>query len=124
MDYGQVAKGWCDVEIVVTMDMNVYYYSQRMGIVMMEKGEMMITCDDYSIEQYPLQNRIVITLPPTDYTVQDTQMLPQNRRVMLTSNELTAILVAVKGMYEWKCEMIEALKKVYEENRPKEKEDE
>lgn len=124
MDYGQVAKGWCDVEIVVTMDMNAYYYSQRMGIVMMEKGEMMIVCDNYSIEQYPLQNRIVITLPPTDYTVQDTQMLPQNRRVMLTSNELTAILVAVKGMYEWKCEMIEALKKVYEENRPKEKEDE
>ena len=79
----------------------------------------MIYTDGYSIEQYTLQNRIVITLPPTDYTVQDTQMLPQNRRVKLTSNELTAILVAVKGMYEWKCEMIEALKKVYEENRPK-----
>lgn len=85
---------------------------------------MMIVCDGYSIEQYTLQNRIVITLPPTDHTVQDTQMLPQNRRVVLTSNELTAILVAVKGMYEWKCEMIEALKKVYEENRPQGEEDE
>lgn len=64
----------------------------------------MIVCDGYGIEQYPLQNRVVITLPPTVYTVQDTQMMPQNRRVELTSNELTAILVAVKGMYEWRGE--------------------
>ena len=62
----------------------------------------MIVCDGYSIEQYPPQNRIVITLPPTIHTVQDTRMVPQNRRVELTSNELTAILVAVKGMYEWR----------------------
>lgn len=104
MDCGQVVKGWSDAGTVVIMEMNVHYYSQRMGIVMMEKGEMMIICDDYSIEQYPLQNQIIITLPPTVHTVQDTQMLPQNRRVELTSNELTAILVAVKGMYEWKGE--------------------
>lgn len=62
----------------------------------------MIVIDDYSIEQYPLQNRVVINLPQTVHTVQDTQMMPQNRRVELTNNELTAILVAVKGMYEWK----------------------
>lgn len=64
----------------------------------------MIVCDGYSIEQYPLQNRVVITLPPTVHTVQDTHMMPQNRRNKLTRNELTAILVAVKGMYEWKGE--------------------
>lgn len=64
----------------------------------------MIVIDGYSIEQYALQNRIVITLPQTVHTVQDTHTIPQNRRVNLTSNELTAILVAVKGMYEWKGE--------------------
>ena len=64
----------------------------------------MIICDGYSIEQYPLQNRIVITLPQTVHTVQDTNTIPQNRRVKLTSIELAAILVAIKGMYEWKGE--------------------
>lgn len=64
----------------------------------------MIICDGYAIEQYPLQNRIVMTLPQTIYTVQDTQTMLRNRRVELTSNELTAILVAVKGMYEWEGE--------------------
>lgn len=64
----------------------------------------MIYVDGYSIEQYPLQNRIVITLPQTVHTIQDTLTMPQNRRVKLTSDELTAILVAVKGMYDWKGE--------------------
>ena len=64
----------------------------------------MIICDGYSIEQYPLQNRIGINLPQTVHTVQDTQTMLQNRRVKLTSDELTAILVAVKGMYERKGE--------------------
>ena len=68
---------------------------------LMERKQMII-CDGYSIEQYPLQNRIVITLPPTVHTVQDTHTMPQDRRVKLTSNELTAIIVAVKGMYELK----------------------
>lgn len=64
----------------------------------------MIVCDGYSIEQYVSQNQIVITLPQTAHTVQDTHTMPQNRRVELTRNELTAILVAVKGMYEWRGE--------------------
>ena len=64
----------------------------------------MIVIDGYSIEQYPLQNRVVITLPQTVHSLQDTQTMPQNRRVKLTSNELTAILVVVKGMYEGKGE--------------------
>lgn len=64
----------------------------------------MIICDGYTIEQYPQQNRLVITLPQTIHTIQDTQTMLRNRRVELTSNELTAILVAVKGMYEWKGE--------------------
>lgn len=61
----------------------------------------MIVCDGYSIEQYTLQNRLVINLPQTVHTVQDTHAMPQSRRIKLTSNELTAILVVVKGMYEW-----------------------
>lgn len=64
----------------------------------------MIVIDGYAIEQYPLQNRIVITLPQTAHTVQDTQTMPQDRRVELTSNELMAILVAVKWMYDRKGE--------------------
>lgn len=64
----------------------------------------MIISDGYAIEQYPLQNRIVITLPQTADTIQNTLTMPQNRRMKLTSNELTAILVSVKGMYERKGE--------------------
>lgn len=62
----------------------------------------MIVIDGYAIEQYPLQNRVVINLPQTAHSLQDTHMMPQDRRVELTSNELMAILVAVKGMYELK----------------------
>ena len=62
----------------------------------------MMAYDGYSIEQYPLQNKVVITLPPTIYTMQDMPVKPRNRRVELTMNELLAILIAVKGMYEWK----------------------
>lgn len=68
----------------------------------------MIIIDGYAIEQYPLQNRLVITLPQTVHTVQDTLTMPQNRRVKLTSDELTVILVAVKGMCECKGEEDEA----------------
>jgi hypothetical protein len=64
----------------------------------------MIIVDGYAIEQYTNENRIIIGLPPTFETVQDTVTLPQDRRVKLTSDELTAILVAVKGMYEWRGE--------------------
>lgn len=60
----------------------------------------MIICDGYAIEQYPIQNRIVMTLPQTIYTIQDTLTMPQNRRVKLTNEELTVILFTVKRMYE------------------------
>lgn len=65
---------------------------------------MMMAYDGYSIEQYPLQNKVVITLPPTIRTTQDMPVKPRNRRVELTMNELLAILVAIKGMLEWKEE--------------------
>lgn len=64
----------------------------------------MIACDGYSIEQYPLQNKVVITLSPTIHTMQDMPVKPRNRRVEFTMNELLAILVAIKGILEWKEE--------------------
>lgn len=60
----------------------------------------MIICDGYAIEQYPQQNRIVVALPQTADTIQDTLTMPQNRRVKLTNEELTVILFTVKRMYE------------------------
>ena len=60
----------------------------------------MIICDGYAIEQYPIQNRIVVALPQTADTIQDTLTMPQNRRVKLTNEELTVILFTVKRMYE------------------------
>ena len=62
----------------------------------------MIVIDDYTIEQYPGRNSIVITMPQTFTTVQSTSDKVVDRRVCLTQNELTAILVAVKGMFEYK----------------------
>ena len=62
----------------------------------------MIVMDDYTIEQYPERNSIVITMPQTFTTVQSTSDKVVDRRVCLTQNELTAILVAVKGMFEYK----------------------
>ena len=60
----------------------------------------MIVIDGYSIEQYPNSNRITINLPQTIYTVRDTICFPQHRRIKLTREELTALLVCVKVMYE------------------------
>ena len=68
----------------------------------------MIICEGYAIEQYPLQNRIVIALPQTADTIQDTRTMPQNRRVKLSSEELTEILFVVKRMYERRGEEDEA----------------
>lgn len=58
----------------------------------------MIVIDGYSIEQYP--NRITINLPQTSYTARDTIGFLHHRRIKLTREELTALLVCVKGMYE------------------------
>lgn len=62
----------------------------------------MIVMNDYTIEQYPERNSIVITMPQTFTTVQSTADKVVDRRVCLTQNELSAILVAVKGMFEYK----------------------
>lgn len=60
----------------------------------------MIVKDDYTIEQYVNENKIVITLPQTIHTLMDTITPITKRRIELSDNELAAILVAVKVMYE------------------------
>ena len=60
----------------------------------------MIVIDDYTIEQYINENKIVITLPQTLHTIVDTITPMTQRRAELSNNELAAILVAVKAMYE------------------------
>lgn len=60
----------------------------------------MISSGDYTIEQYVYQNKIVITLPQTFHTIIDTITPITKRRIELSDNELAAILVAVKAMYE------------------------
>lgn len=64
----------------------------------------MIYTDGYSIEQYPNSNYIKITLPPTAKTAADILLGARLRRETLTNDELTAILVVVKWMYEWRGE--------------------
>ena len=61
----------------------------------------MIIIGNYSIEQYPKENKIVINLPQTLETLTTTAAAMEYRRMLLTENELAAILVAVKEMYDF-----------------------
>lgn len=60
----------------------------------------MIVSDGYSIEELVNKNQIIITLPQTQSTLTNTVTPIAERRTRLTAEELTAILVAVKTMYE------------------------
>ena len=62
----------------------------------------MIYVDGYSIEQYPNHNYVKITLPPTAKTAVSTLLGARYRKDTLSNVELTAIIIAVKGMYERK----------------------
>jgi len=58
----------------------------------------MIYVDGYSIEQYPAQNFIKITLPPTARTPIDTLLNARFRRETLTNDELSVVLMLVMEM--------------------------
>lgn len=60
----------------------------------------MIVSGGYSIEEFVNKNQIIITLPQTQSTLTNTVTPIVERRARLTDQELTAILVAVKAMYE------------------------
>ena len=60
----------------------------------------MTTSDGYTITQYTKQNMIVITLPQRWDSLTTTVAPISGRREMLTDLEETALLVAVKAMFE------------------------
>lgn len=60
----------------------------------------MIVQDGYSIEYYPKENRIVITLPQTMRTLTNTVSMVVNRRTNITSAELSAVLAIVRALLE------------------------
>ena len=60
----------------------------------------MTVIDGYSITQYVPQNQIVITLPQTWDTLANTVAPIAGRRKVLTDLEETALLTAVKAMFE------------------------
>lgn len=65
----------------------------------------MIVSNGYSIVENINKNQIVITLPQTRSTLMNTVTPIVERRIQLTDAELTAVLVAVKAMYEAKEEV-------------------
>ena len=65
----------------------------------------MTTLDGYTIMQFPLENKIVISLPQTVSTLTNTVTPVVNRRKIITDNEEAALLVAIKGMFEWTPEV-------------------
>lgn len=64
----------------------------------------MTIMDGYSIVQYPNENKLVIVLPQTESTISNTISPIVKRRRTITQAEEAALLVAVKGMYEWRGE--------------------
>ena len=60
----------------------------------------MTIIDGYIITQYPNRNCIIITLPQRADTVTNTLSPLSDRRKRLTDAEETALLVAVKAMFE------------------------
>ena len=64
----------------------------------------MIVMDGYNIVQYPKENRIVITLPQTLNTMNNTVTPVSERRQRITAEEETILLTIVKDMYERRSE--------------------
>lgn len=60
----------------------------------------MTVIDGYSIMQYVTRNQIVINLPQTWDTLTNTVAPIADRRTALTDLEETALLTAVKAMFE------------------------
>lgn len=60
----------------------------------------MTVSDGYTLTQYPKQNMIVITLPQRWDSLTTTVAPISDRREMLTDLEETALLMAVKAMFE------------------------
>ena len=60
----------------------------------------MISIKNYSIEEYPTENKLVIMLPQTAKSVRSTTLPGGDRRLSLSDQELAAILFTARAMYE------------------------
>lgn len=60
----------------------------------------MIVVEGYEIQEYPKQNRIVISLPQTVKTCTNTVGIIADRKDSLSDVEQTIILTIVKSIYQ------------------------
>ena len=60
----------------------------------------MIVSDGYTLTYDKKNNRIVITLPQTIHTINNTVSMITNRKIDLTEGEETLILTTVKAVME------------------------
>ena len=61
---------------------------------------MMIASDGYTVEYFPKNNQIVITLPQTFKTISNTVQMVVNRKVDITNDDLVPIMSLVKYICE------------------------
>ena len=61
---------------------------------------MMIICDGYSAEYYPHSNQIVITMPQTFKTINNTMQIVTDRKMDITDDDLALIITLVKYICE------------------------
>ena len=61
---------------------------------------MMIVSDGYSAEYYPQSNQIVITLPQTVKTINNTIQMVTDRKMDITDDDLALIMSLVKYICE------------------------
>lgn len=60
----------------------------------------MVVIDGYTLEHYPDKAKIVITLPQTVKTANNTYSPVKERKEEITDNEKSIILCVVKAMFE------------------------
>ena len=63
------------------------------------KGTMIVS-DGYTVEYFPKNNQIVITLPQTFKTISNTVQMVVNRKVDITNDDLVPIMSLVKYICE------------------------
>ena len=61
---------------------------------------MYLTIDGYNLEYIPSQNRIVIGLPQTHSTINNTALPVEDRKTELSENELAMLLLIVRYIFK------------------------
>ena len=66
-----------------------------------ERGwRMMIICEGYSVKYVPKDNQIIITLPQTAKTINNTIQMVTDRKMDITDDDLALIMSLVKYICE------------------------